>query len=212
MSFLKLLGLGKKKPRTDLALQMVEGQLMDRRAGTNPFEQFQVRSLVAAGVTINGDVISDKGAAVDGTINGNITIVAANAALLVRVSGVVAGNLSAPMVMLRGTVTGDVTARFVRLYAGSRVAGQIRAERLVVDDGAEIQTSDLGSGVSVAGAALASLPGQASAAADAGAQADQAPAAVVPALHARHASADDFIAVFNVAPSSPPALRAVANR
>lgn len=126
----------RKEPSTDLATSVV-GQAVG--TGPNsPFVKYAVRSLVSEGMEIRGDLVSKNGAALDGVVLGNIMVQAANAALLVRASARVEGNIDAPQVLVAGEVVGDITARFVRLYPGSRVFGRVKAGRLLVDDGAVI--------------------------------------------------------------------------
>lgn len=126
----------RKETSTDLTRALV-GQAVG--TGPNsPFVKFSVRSLVSEGMEIRGDLISRHGAALDGTVIGNVMVQAPNAALLIRATARVEGNIDAPQVLVAGEVVGDITARFVRLYPGSRVYGRVKAARLLVDDGAVI--------------------------------------------------------------------------
>lgn len=133
--------------RRDLASQMAQagGDLTAMGKG-NPFQQFQVRSLVDAGMHIEGNVVSYKGAAIDGRVVGDVTVRAANSALLVRESARIEGTVSAPIVLIRGEVHGDIEGRFVRLFPGCRVHGRITAGRLVMDDGASLSNDAIGIG------------------------------------------------------------------
>lgn len=105
-----------------------------------------VSSLLGVGMTIAGNLESERGAAIDGTVNGDVTVREQNSALLIRASAVVRGVVRAPIVMVSGTVEGGIEARFVRLFPGSKVIGHIHATRLVVDDGANIVNDDVGTG------------------------------------------------------------------
>lgn len=126
----------RKEPATDLTKSLV-GQAVGT-GPDSPFVKFAVRSLVSEGMEVRGDLVSKHGAALDGLVLGNIMVQAANAALLVRASARVEGNIDAPQVLVAGEVVGDITARFVRLYPGSKVFGRVKAARLLVDDGAII--------------------------------------------------------------------------
>jgi hypothetical protein len=87
-----------------------------------------------------------------------------SSALLLRATAIVRGTVRAPILMVSGTIEGGIEARFVRLYPGSKVIGRIRADRLVVDDGAQIVNEDVGAGGLVE-PALPPPPAQPSAAA-----------------------------------------------
>lgn len=126
-----------------------EGLSTDMRAVAAKHE---IRSMVAAGMQIRGNIISKSGAAIDGGIIGTISVVAPNAALLIRASAVVHGTIRAPICMIAGTVKGDVIGRFVRLYPGAKVIGNIHAERLIVDDGAIVQNASMIAGPTAAAA------------------------------------------------------------
>lgn len=195
-----LMRLFRRQPK-DLAVRVVHGALEDRRGGTgmtngggrNPFDEFQVRSLVADGMVIDGDLASERGAAVDGVINGNVKIRAANAALLIRGGAHITGNVDAAVVFVRGRVDGNIRGRFVRLYAGCQVNGTIESERLMIDDGARLKGPGMGVGATTA---KAITPAPASTAA---ASAEEAPAgaganAETASEPAKVAGVDDFIA------------------
>ena len=126
----------RKEQSTDLAQTLV-GQAVGTGA-QSPFVKYAVRSLVSEGMEIRGDLTSKFGAALDGVVLGNVLVQSSNAALLVRATARVEGNIDAPQVLVAGEVVGDITARFVRLYPGSRVFGRVKAARLLVDDGAVI--------------------------------------------------------------------------
>lgn len=126
----------RKEPSTDLTQTLV-GQAVGTGA-QSPFVKYAVRSLVSEGMEIRGDLTSKFGAALDGVVLGNVLVQSSNAALLVRATARVEGNIDAPQVLVAGEVVGDITARFVRLYPGSRVFGRVKAARLLVDDGAVI--------------------------------------------------------------------------
>lgn len=171
-------------------------------------EQYAVRSLVDKGVVIDGNVTTHAGAAIDGTVRGNVCVLGASSALLIRGTAHVAGTINAPIVMVAGTVHGKIEARFVRLYAGSRVRGHISAARLIVDDGAIIESGAMDAGIGAAVVA-ACLPSTA-VPADLRMPTSEDPTA--PPLPRQSAGAADFIDVLNrreqAAASLPPAWAA----
>lgn len=192
----QLIALFRPKREQSLVSQLAHNQLTQPRTGRNPFEEYQVRSLVAEGMVIDGNVRSSKGAAVDGHVNGDVTVEGVNAALLIRPGATVIGEVRAAIVMISGEVQGCIEGRFVRLYAGSKITGTIKADRLIVDDGATIINESIGV---MAAPALQ----QANVRAEPVAQ---------PIRRRQKVRAEDFIAVMNVAEDegqTPPARSAI---
>ena len=91
-------------------------------------------SLISSGTVIEGKIKSDGSVRIDGKLIGDVAV-KANAA--VGLSGVVEGTLSAKNVTLAGKVQGTVTATEKLILESKAVMqGDIRAARLVVDEGA----------------------------------------------------------------------------
>jgi len=132
-------------PPESITIYTVEASTSQKRRDDHPFEKHRIRTLIASGVTLNGDLSSDVGLIIDGTIKGKVEVTGDSAALIVR-AGCVEGAISGPIVIVRGTVVGDITAHLVHLYPGSRVEGVIAAERLKIDDGAEMNSPRVGAG------------------------------------------------------------------
>jgi len=141
MNFLPQIFRRTPKPSTDITTNVVESAV--GRGKDSPAVKYQVRSVVSAGLEIRGDLVAREGAVVDGTVLGNVTIESATAALLVRRTGRVVGNISGAQVLIAGEVVGNISGRFVRLYPGSRVFGKVSATRLLVDDGAVIDNESI---------------------------------------------------------------------
>jgi len=127
------------------------------RRDDHPFEQHKVRSLMGRGVIMTGDITSEVGMVIDGHLKGRITMTGEGTALIVRTGGCIEGPVSGPIIVIRGTVIGDVQGHFVRLYPGARVEGAVAAKRLIIDDGAEVNSARIGAGEWVA-PALEHLP------------------------------------------------------
>lgn len=106
----------------------------DSRASGSPVEA--VLSIVAAGMTITGDVQTSGVLKVDGEINGSIT--GARQVLLGR-SGIVRGNVVAGEVVVGGSVDGSVSASDrLELQSTAAVTGDIDTRSIVVIEGARI--------------------------------------------------------------------------
>lgn len=126
-----------RKPKSSLSDEVL-GNARKKSAIANITEKFGVKSLVAYGAVFDGNFMSKDGIAVDGTLNGDITVGEVHRAVLVRQGGVVNGVINAPIVVVGGEVNGDINAQHVRLYPTAIVYGKVNSSRLIVDDGARI--------------------------------------------------------------------------
>ncbi len=91
-------------------------------------------SFIGGSTVVEGKIKTDGSIRIDGKLVGDL-VSKANAAL--GNNGVVEGNLTARNVTLAGKVIGTVTAsEKLILEAKSMVKGDLRAARLVVDEGA----------------------------------------------------------------------------
>jgi cytoskeletal protein CcmA (bactofilin family) len=91
-------------------------------------------SLVGTGTVVEGKIKTDGSIRIDGKIVGDLI---AKANVAVGLGGVVEGNLIGKNVSLAGKVVGTVEAsEKLVLEPKSMVKGDIRAARLVVDEGA----------------------------------------------------------------------------
>jgi cytoskeletal protein CcmA (bactofilin family) len=91
-------------------------------------------SLIGAGTVVEGKIRTDGSVRVDGRLVGDL-VAKANAA--VGINGVVEGTVTARNISLAGKVNGTVTAsEKLILESKSVMRGDIRASRLVVDEGA----------------------------------------------------------------------------
>jgi len=144
-------------PPEPLTIYTVDTQSTHPGGEDHPFEKYKVRSLMAHGVRMEGHLTSDQGLVIDGHLKGSLTMTGEGTALIVRTGGCIEGPVSGPIVVIRGTVIGDVHAHFVHLYPGARVEGAVAAKRLMIDDGAEVNSARVGAGQWVA-PALEHLP------------------------------------------------------
>jgi cytoskeletal protein CcmA (bactofilin family) len=109
-------------------------QKPEGRSPGSPVEA--VLSIVAAGMTITGDVQTAGVLKVDGEINGSI--IGARQVLLGR-GGVVRGNVAAAEVVVGGSVEGAVSAiERLELQSTASVHGDIDTRSIVVIEGAKI--------------------------------------------------------------------------
>jgi len=97
-------------------------------------------TLIAAGAVIDGTVTFDGVLEVEGCINGNI-VAAADEQAVVRIlqGGKVRGNVSSPLVVVNGTVAGNVhSTDHVELAPHAVVNGDVRYNLLEMSKGAQV--------------------------------------------------------------------------
>lgn len=95
------------------------------RRGYNP-------SVIAEGMQVLGNIVSDGTLDIDGKIDGNVR----GQTVTVRPNGMIRGDVMADTVHVHGMVQGLIKAKNVMLYADARVTGTIMHESLKVEDGA----------------------------------------------------------------------------
>lgn len=101
----------------------------------------QIDTLIGAGTRILGDVQFTGGFHVDGYIRGNVEAAAdSGSTLSVSDAGVIEGSVTAPDVILNGTVNGDILAHErVELGATAKVSGNVYYSLIEMAMGAQIQ-------------------------------------------------------------------------
>lgn len=99
-----------------------------------------IKSLIAQGTRINGDMQFVEGLRVDGEVHGSIHANAEVGSMLVISEGaVVAGGIKADHVIINGTVRGPVEAReLLELQPKARIEGEVQYVALEMQNGATI--------------------------------------------------------------------------
>ena len=92
-------------------------------------------STLSAGVKYEGNISGAGDLQVEGSLKGDIRV----ARVTIGEGGTVEGTVHADVLDVRGRVTGAIVAKQVRLYATSRVEGDITQEQLTVEQGAWFQ-------------------------------------------------------------------------
>ena len=90
---------------------------------------------ISQGIRIKGEITGKEDLFVDGTVEGKLDF--GNASVTVGPNGKVKADISAREVIVRGEVDGKIegTER-VQLWNSGRVIGEVRTERLAIEDGA----------------------------------------------------------------------------
>lgn len=94
-------------------------------------------TVIAHGITIEGDLTTDEDVVVQGTLRGKLT---SRDAVAIEHGAVVEADVASTSLAVGGQVTGNVTATDrVDLLAGGRLVGDVRAARLTIADGASFK-------------------------------------------------------------------------
>lgn len=108
-------------------------------------QQPPIRSLIAVGTTIIGDIAFVDGLRIDGTLKGNLSAVPGQSSLLVvSETADITGEISADHIIINGHVIGPVQAKeLLELQPKARVEGDVSYAALEMHQGATI-TGQLG--------------------------------------------------------------------
>lgn len=130
------MGWGKsEKSETDRSSGSEEGA--PSRAATGPGEG--TVSLVGPEMRIQGDVATGGSIRIDGRVDGAVD---AGQSVVIGQDGMVDGDLSASDAVIAGQVTGAVTTgNRAELQPTARVEGELRTQRLQLEDGAVLNGS-----------------------------------------------------------------------
>ena len=90
---------------------------------------------ITQGIRVKGEITGKEDLFIDGTLEGKLDL--GNASCTIGPNGKVKADISAREVIVRGNVDGkiDGTER-VQVWNSGRVAGEVRTERLAIEDGA----------------------------------------------------------------------------
>jgi cytoskeletal protein CcmA (bactofilin family) len=94
-------------------------------------------TIIAQGITIEGELTSDEEVVVAGTIRGKLN---ADGPVTIEAGALVEADVTAASLAVGGTVTGNVSAaERVDLLGGARLIGDVKAARLTIADGASFK-------------------------------------------------------------------------
>lgn len=109
------------------------------KAGTGgPVVSAKAAACVSQGIKIKGELTGSEDLFIDGLVDGKITLT--NSILTVGPNATVKAEITAREVVLRGRAEGKFTAsERVQIWHTARVEGDIKAERISIEDGAELR-------------------------------------------------------------------------
>lgn len=88
-------------------------------------------TLISAGTTVNGDLLSDHDLRIDGTIRGNVQC---KSKIIIGPSGVVEGNIEGQQADINGRVNGNISVHDILQLRGTcLVDGNISAAKLQIE-------------------------------------------------------------------------------
>ncbi len=96
-------------------------------------EEKPIRTLIAEGVVLEGNVNIKDSARIEGTIKGNVT---GDGEIIVGETGIIEGDVECNQIIVYGKVRGNINAKRVYLKAKSEVNGDLNVNILVVEEGA----------------------------------------------------------------------------
>ena len=99
--------------------------LNNSRKGLSP-------SVIATGMHVLGNIVSEGALDIDGKIDGNVR----GHTITVRPNGAIRGDVVAETVHVYGEIQGLIKAKIVMLYTDAHVAGTIMHESITIEDGA----------------------------------------------------------------------------
>lgn len=95
----------------------------------------ELNTIIGKGTVVEGDIHVQKSLRIDGAVTGNVE---ATETVVVGRDGEIDGQLEAKNLMTAGRIKGNVSVSGkIYMEAEASIAGDIKASRLVVDDGAQ---------------------------------------------------------------------------
>lgn len=91
-------------------------------------------SVIAEGMHVLGNIISEGMLDIDGRIDGNVRA----DIITLRDNGAIRGDVMADTVHIYGEVVGLIKAKNVMVYASARINGTIMHESITIEDGASV--------------------------------------------------------------------------
>jgi len=110
------------------------------RASSGDNSSTRMSGMIGPSITIHGDVTGEEDLTVDGVIEGTVNLKENN--LVVRLNGKVTANVTAKIIRVDGEVKGELRgSEQVSISPTGRVSGDIRAPRVVLEDGCQFKGS-----------------------------------------------------------------------
>ncbi len=137
-------------------LRAIEG-VLDEEA-ESPKLEVDLMAHIGHATTITGNIVAEEDLEIQGTIEGAVRL--ANHRLTVGSDGIVRAAVEAHTVLVIGKITGDVVAtELVEIKAGGVIGGDVKAPRIIMNDGAIVVGGlDMSAALPSSGTDLSSEP------------------------------------------------------
>lgn len=91
---------------------------------------------ISSGTVVQGDIVSETDLRIDGIVTGNIV---SKSKVIVGVNGELVGDLDCKEAAIEGKVKGNILiGELLRLNSSSRVEGEIKYKKIIIEEGAVI--------------------------------------------------------------------------
>lgn len=135
----------------------LSGKFMKVKNVVPEAEKHKITSLIAKTAKFRGDMLLEESIYIKGSIQGSVIISGEGMVLSLAEGALIQGNVKVDVIVVSGTIVGNIEAKLVKLHATARIIGDITYERILVDDGASIISSNMVkvNGQAVEGAVIA---------------------------------------------------------
>jgi cytoskeletal protein CcmA (bactofilin family) len=107
-------------------------------AATPPVASSRTTASISQGIRIKGEVTGSEDLYIDGHVEGKLNL--SNGTLTIGPNGTVNADVDAREVFVSGRVDGNITGRDkIQLRSTGYVSGEVRTERLAIDEGATLR-------------------------------------------------------------------------
>lgn len=98
-------------------------------------DDFEINTVIAEGISIEGDLIGDDSIRIDGKVKGNVYI---KQGVVIGESGLVEGNVQCESIIIFGKTMGNIHSQNLLLKSSGHIDGDVQADLLSVDMGGRI--------------------------------------------------------------------------
>lgn len=98
-------------------------------------DDFEINTVIAEGVSIEGDLMGEDSIRIDGKVKGNVYI---KRGVVIGESGLVEGNIQCESIIIFGKILGNIHSQTLHLKPSGYIDGDVLAELLSIDLGGKV--------------------------------------------------------------------------